>query len=316
MKTAVAFVIFKRPEETRRVFSAIREARPPALFIIADGPRPGRPEEAGKCQEVRRLVEAGVDWPCELVRVYADENLGCARRVSSGLNEVFRRVEEAIILEDDCLPDSTFFPFCEELLARYREDARVAQIAGCSYQDPACIPGTPSYHFSRYSHCWGWATWRRAWEHYDHDMKAWHDIALRRRLYRTIRHPDERRYWRWNFRNTAGGGTDSWAYRWTFAVFKDNQVCVNPYRNLVSNIGFGAEATHTNEAGHPAAARPLAPMPFPLSHPQDGSRDETADAHTGAMMFRRVSWGRAFGQRVRGKLQRIWHKSPGRKVTL
>jgi hypothetical protein len=304
MKTAVAFIIFRRPRETQQVLARIREARPPALFVIADGPRPDRADDAGRCREARRVVEAGIDWPCEVVRIYADANLGCARRVSSGLDEVFRRVPEAIVLEDDCLPDPTFFPFCEELLARFRDDARIAQIAGCSYQDAARVPAAPSYHFSRYPHCWGWATWRRAWAHYDHGMKAWRDPAQRRRVVKAFPHPDERRYWRLNLRDTAAGKVDSWAYRWTFAVFRNDGLCVNPYRNLISNLGFGQEATHTGEASHPAAALPLSPMPFPLIHPAGDTRDTAADAFTGAMMFRRISLAR----RVRGKLARLWKK--------
>lgn len=303
MQTAIVFIIFRRPELTRQIWETIRQAKPPQLFIVADGPREGRPEEALLCAQARSVVESGVDWPCEVFKIYADANMGCARRVSSGLDAVFAHVTEAIILEDDCLPDPTFFLFCEEMLARYRDSAWVAQIAGCSYQDVVPTEG-PSYHFSRYAHCWGWATWRRAWKDYDHGMRAWLDASRRRRIYQRFQHPDERRYWRLNFRDTAQGEIDSWAYRWTYAIFDADRLCVNPYRNLVSNIGFGTGATHTSDSLHPAAARPLAPMPFPLRHPVGCTRDEIADAHTGAMMYRRIT----LGQRLIRKLARHWRE--------
>ncbi len=303
MHTAVVFIIFRRPELTQRVWEVIRRAKPPRLFVVADGPRDGHPDDAVLCTHARAVVEKGLDWPCALVKIFSEKNLGCARRVSSGLDIVFAHVSEAIILEDDCLPDPTFFPFCEELLAQYRDDNRVAQIAGCSYQD--CVPlDAPSYHFSRYPHCWGWATWRRAWIDYDHTMRAWNDVTLRRNILRTARHADERRYWRLNFRATARGKVDSWAYRWTFAVFRTRRLCVNPYLNLVSNIGFGAEATHTNVASHPASARPLRSMPFPLRNPPSFDRDEIADAHTGAMMYHRIS----LRHRILLKLERLWRE--------
>lgn len=288
MRTAIVLIIFRRPDLTRQVLEEIRRAQPPRLFIVADGPREGCTDEAVRCAQTRALVESGVDWPCDVIRIYADKNLGCALRVSSGLDEVFRQVEEAIVLEDDCQPDPTFFPFCEELLARYRNDINIAQIGGCSYQDVVPLDA-PSYHFSRYPHCWGWATWRRAWKDYDHAMKDWHHGGIRRRIYRTFCHSDERRYWRLNFRDTAYGRSDSWAYRWTFSVFCSRRLCINPYHNLVSNIGFGIGATHTSDTNHPAAARPLNPMHFPLRHPISCVCDERADSHTGAMMYHRIS---------------------------
>ena len=281
MKTAVAFIIFNRPQVTRRVLAAIREARPPGGLVIADGPRAGREGEAEKCAEVRALVEADVDWPCKLEKNYADKNLGCARRVSSGLDWVFAQVEEAIILEDDCLPDASFFPFCEELLERYRKDERVGQIAGCSFL-PEKAGSADSYFFSRYPHCWGWATWRRAWRHYDYEMRAWSE---RREASWKIgpERPRERRLWADCFDATKRGGTDSWAYRWTSVVWARGVWSANSRVNLVSNLGFGEEATHT------ATGRwgnlPVEPVAFPMRHPVEVAGDSGVDALIGRLVF-------------------------------
>src|SRR5665648_587346 len=164
LKTPVAFIIFNRPETTRRVFAEIAKARPTKLLVIADGPRATHPDDAEKCAVVRAIID-GVDWDCEVLKNYSDVNLGCKRRVSSGLDWVFDTVEEAIILEDDCLPHPTFFRFCEEMLAKYRDDKRIAMISGDNFQFGKKRTEY-SYYFSRYTHIWGWASWRRAWDNY------------------------------------------------------------------------------------------------------------------------------------------------------
>jgi hypothetical protein len=278
----VVFLIFNRPDCTARSLAAIRAARPRRLYVVADGPRPDQEGEAALCAQVRALVEREVDWPCEVIRDYAPVNLGCARRVSTGLDAVFARETTAIILEDDCVPDPTFFSFCTELLERYCDEPRVAQIAGCSFQD-AGVAGQASYFFSRYPHCWGWATWRRAWQHYDHAMPAWSGLRKRQWIAARVSDPAERRFWMHSFAATARGRIDSWAYRWTFALWQRDCVSISPYRNLVTNIGFGGSATNTREAD------PLAPMPFPLVHPGTIICDAAADDRTARRVFRRQS---------------------------
>lgn len=171
LQTPVVFFIFDRPDTTARVFAEIARGKPPKLLLVADGPRPDHPGEAEKCAAARAVVEQ-VDWPCEALTDYAETNLGCRRRVSSGLDWVFATVEEAIILEDNCLPHPTFFRFCEELLERYRDDERVMRISGGNHKFGRKI-GTDSYYFTRYAHVWGWASWRRAWRYYDVNMKSW-----------------------------------------------------------------------------------------------------------------------------------------------
>ena len=283
LETPLVFIVFNRPETTRRVWERICAARPQRLFVIADGPRPARPTDAELCAAVRQIVER-TDWPCEVSREYSTPNLGAAARVSSGLDWVFTQVEEAIILEDDCLPDPTFFPFCTELLARYRDEPKVAQIAGCSFQGENHA-GQTSYYFSRYPHGWGWATWRRAWKNYDHAMRAWREERGGDWLAQCVSHPAERRIWEQSFDATLSGGVDAWDYRWVLAVWRTGGLSLAPYRNLISNIGFGADATHTKGSSL-WASLPLAPMPFPLVHPAGFASDEAADERTGRLVFR------------------------------
>jgi hypothetical protein len=171
LSTPVAFLIFNRATTTERVFAEIARAKPRQLLLIADGPRPDREEEADRCAATRAIVDQ-VNWDCQVLKNYADCNLGCKKRVSSGLDWVFRNVEEAIILEDDCLPHPTFFRFCQEMLEKYRSDTRIMQICGFNaLYEQQSLPY--SYYFSKFGPIWGWASWRRAWEHYDVDMKLW-----------------------------------------------------------------------------------------------------------------------------------------------
>ena len=276
LSTPVAFFIFNRPDTTGRVFEAIRRARPARLLVVADGPRPGRGGEAEKCAAARAIID-GVDWPCEVSLDFSDENLGCRRRVSSGLDWVFGLVEEAVILEDDCLPHPTFFRYCEELLEKYRDDDRVMMISGDNFQFGARRTGD-SYYFSRYPHVWGWASWRRSWESYDVDMKIWPQIRDEGWLEEYFGDGNSR-YWREVFQAVYRGGMSCWAHQFTFACMVHHRLCILPAVNLVSNIGFGADATHTTGQGKLSGMRTEA-MQFPLQHPPHMIRDARADRRT------------------------------------
>jgi hypothetical protein len=298
LDAAVALLLFRRPEETARVFERIRDARPRQLFLIADGPRRGNEEDARGCEQARAVVER-VDWPCDVIRDYAGENLGLKRRIPSGLDRVFEEAGEAIVLEDDCLPHPSFFPYCRELLDRYRDDERIVHIAGSQLlQRP---PAQASYHFSRYVHVWGWASWRRAWDLYDVELSDWHaDSEAERggRLREMFEEPDERRYWGWVWDHS--GEIDNWDAQWSY-VGLTHGLSVNPNRNLISNVGFSADATNATADPLGIAARPLDGMEFPLEHPPDVSRDEEADALASGF-FRRPApplWHRLAG-RLRG----------------
>jgi len=194
MKTAVAFIIFNRPDTTEKSFEVIRQAQPPKLLVIADAPRPNRPGEAERCTVTRAIIDR-VDWNCEVLKNYSDVNLGCQKRVSSGLDWVFSLVEEAIIIEDDCLPDPSFFRFCEELLDYYRQEDRVMAINGQNNQFGRRRDDS-SYYFSRYFHCWGWATWSRAWKHYDVDLQSWPTVSKGELLHNIFKSQNDVDYWR------------------------------------------------------------------------------------------------------------------------
>jgi hypothetical protein len=285
MRTAVALILFRRPELTARVFERIREARPPALFLIADGPRAGNAaDDERRCEQARATVER-VDWPCEVTRDYADANMGLKRRIPSGLDRVFGEVEEAIVLEDDCLPHPFFFPFCEELLERYRDDERVVHITGTQLLPQP--PAEESYYFSRLAGIWGWATWRRAWRLYDVEMADWlaQSRAERRaRLRRMFEEPAERRHWRFVWDNSPE--MDNWDAQWAYVALSRELLAINPSRNLISNIGFGEEATQASEDAFGMASRPLEGVSFPLVHPPEVRRSVAADRAT-SERFRR-----------------------------
>ncbi len=283
LNTPVLFLVFNRPDVTARVFESIRHAKPSRLYVAADGPRLNIPGEAEKCALARTVIDR-VDWPCEVLTNYSDVNLGCKRRVSSGLNWVFNTVEEAIILEDDCVPHPTFFRFCEELLEKYRHDDRVMVISGNNFQFGR-KRGNYSYYFSRYNHIWGWASWRRAWRNYDVDMKLWPEVRNGEWL-RDLLGDDVARYWTENFEMAYNGKIDSWDYQWTFACWIHNGLSILPNVNLVSNIGFNSEATHTKDSESKVANLPMEEMGFPLIHPNFVIRDARADDFTHNLVFK------------------------------
>jgi hypothetical protein len=270
----VALIIFNRPHTTRAVFERIRAARPPKLLVTADGPRRGRPEEEQLCAAARQIVNE-VDWPCEVHTHFSDVNLGCRNGVASGIDWVFSLVSEAIILEDDCLPHPSFFRFCAELLQRYRDDPRVGSIAGSNVHAGPATDG-PSYFFSKYPVIWGWATWRRAWAHYDRSASTWPRFR-RSAAFRAITLPAERAHWERTFDSVHSGGFDTWDYQWVLTCWRTGMLTTVPHCNLISNIGFGPGATHTVGIGAHASL-PCTEMPFPLLHPHEFQADRKADA--------------------------------------
>jgi hypothetical protein len=282
LTTPVAFIIFNRPDTTARVFAEIARAKPPQLLVIADGARSDRPGEAELCAATRAIIE-GVDWDCEVKTNFADRNMGCRQRVSSGLDWVFDTVEAAIILEDDCLPEPGFFRFCEELLEKYRDDERIGQISGDNFQF-GHRHSADSYYFSRFNHIWGWATWRRAWKNYDVSMAAWPQARDRGWLREILDDKHQASYWGRLFQRVADGEIDTWDYQWVFACWRNNALTILPNVNLVSNIGFGPAATHTTRDSQ-FANMETETMQFPLRHPDSVIRDTQADLATTGRMF-------------------------------
>jgi hypothetical protein len=270
-------MIFNRPDTTRLVFEELRKARPPKILVIADGPRQKVSSDAERCAASRAVIER-IDWPCEVLKNYSDVNLGCRNRISSGLDWAFYLVPEAIILEDDCLPEPTFFRFCQELLELYRDDERIMMISGDNFQN-GCRRTDDSYYFSLHAHVWGWASWRRAWKRYDVDMRDWQEIRRGGWLRDILDDESSVRYWRRIFDRVASGNINTWDYQWMFACWLQGALVILPGVNLISNIGFRPDATHpTADEGLSALATES--ISFPLKHPRFVIRDKAADRYT------------------------------------
>jgi hypothetical protein len=280
--TPVLFIVFNRPDLTRKVFETIRKVKPSKLFVAADGPRVDYLGEEKLCAEVREITTS-IDWDCEVRTRFHYQNLGCKRAVSSAITWFFENVEEGIILEDDCLPHPTFFRFCEELLEKYRYDDRIAQISGSNFLFGRKRTNY-SYYFSRYTHIWGWASWRRAWKYYDEEMKIWPVVCNEGWLKDILGNRERIKYWRTNFQETFDGKINTWDYQWNFACLLQNALSIMPNVNLTSNIGFGPEASHTKSGGRFENMK-LYPMEFPLQHPPFLIRDAQSDKFTDKVMF-------------------------------
>jgi hypothetical protein len=306
--TPVLFLVFNRPDTTARVFEAIRAARPKRLFVAADGPRSHRAGEAERCRQARQLAMA-VDWPCDTSTLLRESNLGCRQAVSSAIDWFFDQVEEGIVLEDDCVPDPSFFAYCDDLLARYRNDLRVMSISGDNFIAAHWRPAE-SYYFSAFPHIWGWATWRRAWAHYDVTMSDWasqRDDGLLHRVFPTSRRA--RAHWTTIFDRVARSEIDTWDYQWAYATWKQGAVSCLPAVNLISNIGFGSNATHTHDAEAQLANLPRLSLPPPLRHPASVSANTQADAWTTKHVFGIDDSALPFNSMRRGVgayVQRAW----------
>ncbi len=237
-ETPILFLIFNRPEPAFQVFEQIKKIQPKCLYIAADGPRKDKKGEAVLCIKTRAVVQQ-IDWDCEVKTLFREENLGCGNAVYSAINWFFDDVEQGIILEDDCLPDLSFFPFCETLLNRYKGDSDVMHISGTNSQFGRIV-GDGSYYFSKFARIWGWATWRRAWEKIDFDLNNLDNYLDKEKGISD--------YWKENLINTKNGKTDTWDFQWIFTVWLLNGKTISPNVSLVRNIGYNEDATHTQKA--------------------------------------------------------------------
>ncbi|NMF83035.1 glycosyltransferase family 2 protein [Nodosilinea sp. P-1105] len=276
MKVPVVFIIFNRPKTTRKVFEAIREYKPKQLFVIADGPRPDKLGEEESCKSARLVIEE-VDWECEIFKRYSNTNLGCKKGISSGLNWVFEHVDEAIILEDDCLPDMSFFRYCSELLEKYRYDTRVMSITGQNVQkNPQNLQY--SYYFSRHFHCWGWATWKRAWHHFDLEIRQWPEVRELESFKHIFPGTKAFKYWRRILDKQYKNKFNSWSFSASFSFLIQNGLHIHPSKNLIHNIGFGPNATNTKSLRLKRNHENMYyEMGFPLLHPPYVLQDTKAD---------------------------------------
>jgi len=281
--TPILFLIFNRPAQTKKVLEAIREIKPRYLYIAADGPRSNKPGEDNQCAITRKLVLDSIDWDCKVVTLFRDKNLGCGKAVSEAITWFFENVEEGIILEDDCLPEKSFFTFCENLLEIYRHNEQIMHIGGSNFQNRNHNTAN-SYYFSNYIHIWGWATWRRAWKLYEFNIPNTLDAKFQYLLKVKFSNIFARTFWRNNFETVGQGKIDTWDVQWVYSIYKNSGFGITPEVNLISNIGFGDDATHTTSFNARSAERPLKSLNG-LHHPKKIRINKKADKYTFKTQF-------------------------------
>jgi len=243
-QTPILFLIFNRPDTTKRVFESISSIKPAKLYIAADGARKDKLGEDLLCEDTRSIIDL-IDWECEVKTLFRTENLGCKIAVSSAIDWFFENEEQGIILEDDCLPNESFYNYCETLLNYYVSDERIMHISGNNFQD-GIVRGIGSYYFSNYNHIWGWATWKRAWKAYNVDLSFLTETEIETLIEKQFDTKKERLFWNNIFKKVINKTIGTWDYQWTYAVWKNNGLSILPNKNMIANIGFNNNGTHTS----------------------------------------------------------------------
>lgn len=275
MRSAILFLIFNRPDTTRQVFEAIRKARPPRLYVAADGPRENRTGEKERCEETRAIATE-VDWSCEVHTLFRDKNLGCGRAVSEAITWFFENEPEGIIIEDDILPHPDFFPYCDDLLEKYRDNPKVGMVGGHNltygrYMDDF------SYGFSAIGHIWGWASWRRAWDKYEYNLsKRYNFKEYKLHLSKIYKSHTQRWFWERIYKNVEKGIYNTWDYQWVISNICNEMLCAVPYVQLTKNIGFTEDATHTSSASTDEL-NVVTQEILPLRHPEKVELNQVAE---------------------------------------
>jgi hypothetical protein len=310
LNTAVLFLVFNRLDVTQQVFSAIREAKPPRLYIAADGAREAKAGEAEKVIAVRDFILKNIDWECEIKTLFREENLGCKYAVSGAITWFFENEEMGIILEDDCLPSQSFFWFCEELLERYKDDLRVWHISGDNFQE-GTNRGDGDYYFSKYNHIWGWASWANRWQSYDVNMESYKLFDSSSQLLNVFNNKKSQKYWADVFFKVSDGQIDTWDYQWVYTTISNSGLSILPNKNLISNIGFGPDATHTMDLDSQRSKLERENVSFPLKHPSFITQDCIADEFTELKEFSNNN----ISLRILNRIKRIFRrKLPYKKL--
>jgi len=295
----VLLVVFNRPEFTRKVIDRLREIKPKIILVAADGPRLSNPSDIQNCKEVINVVNRGIDWPATLITNISKTNMGLRHRMASAITWAFTCYDKCIILEDDCIPNKSFFYFCTNLLNIYENTDSIGAITGDNFLNNK-IAIEDSFYFSRYPQCWGWATWKRAWAYYDDAMLEWPAERNSGFLRKIFDHPLEIKYWEDIFDKVYEQKIESWAYRWFYSFWKKDFLCVTPRKNLITNVGVGVSATNTVvfEAGrHFLDSDDIS---FPLAKPQHVKQNIIADNYT-----QQYSIGRAKDKSIKARIKRL-----------
>ena len=302
MTTPVVFLVFNRPENTAQVLRQIRRARPRTLIVVADGPRVGHPTDEQQCALTRRVIETGVDWPCDVLKRYAPSNLGCKASIATGIAWAFTQVEQAIILEDDCVPEESFFGFCGEMLDRYRNEEQVMMVTGTNYfPDPP--PQPARYFLSRYFAIWGWATWRRAWKKYDVTMLDW--PQHRDKLAAWLPDPALVEFFSRGYQQAYAGAVDTWDVQWAYAGLKHGGLCVTPSVNLISNIGVSGAHAAGQTASHFRMTSPI--ILQVMRPPASGVADREYDRAVFDYVCKRDRRGKSFAAKWQASFNKRLH---------
>jgi hypothetical protein len=276
LQTPVLFIIFNRPDLTQRVFNEIKNAKPNKLYVSADGPRSNVSSDIEKCATTRKIIEQ-VDWDCKVSLLMNDTNLGCGKAVSRAITWFFSQEEMGIILEDDCLPDPSFFSYCEQLLIKYKDNNEIMHIGGANFQK-GIRRGESSYYFSSIAHVWGWASWRRAWNMYDFNLSDFKAFVSKNKIRRYHQNKKVISHWMSVFKQMVCHEIDTWDHQWTYSIWNNGGWSIIPQYNLISNIGFGKDATHTSNSS-PFANMEVFTMDK-LIHPKVIEQNKEADLFT------------------------------------
>ncbi|MFD1142283.1 nucleotide-diphospho-sugar transferase [Larkinella insperata] len=282
----VLFILFNRPRHARKVLEQIRQAQPKELFIAIDGPRPNHPTDREQVAQCTALLDE-IDWPCQVYKLIQPRNLGCKRGVSTAITWFFEQVEMGIILEDDCLPDPSFFTFCRETLLYHQHNSSVMHISGVNFQGGQ-RHGDGSYFYSKICHIWGWATWRRAWAKYDVSMQSYAEFRQNQVIKDLFTDQKVQQFWTEAFDGVYAGQIDTWDYQWCYTIWTSGGICVCPNQNLISNIGFGQDATHTKEDTESTGNQPLQTL-TEIVHPRFLIESRRATEYSLHKFFRKVS---------------------------
>lgn len=273
LKTPVLFLIFKRLDTTKKVFDQIRKAKPPKLYIAADGPRKNISGELVKVNQVREYVLNNIDWNCQVKTLFRENNLGCGKAVSEAITWFFENEEMGIILEDDTVPSDSFFWFCEILLDKYKNNLNLWHISGSNFQN-GIKRGEADYYFSIITHIWGWATWANRWKFYDLNINSLNND----RFLKDLLNDRFYKYWQNIFWEMKRFKIDTWDYQWLFTMWYNNALAINPNKNLVSNIGSGPDATHTKKENYKSSTSEISIEN--IIHPEIIERNLEADEYT------------------------------------
>lgn len=246
-KTPILILVYNRSKYINKLLEILRKLNAQNIYVSFDGAKKHK-EDVNKCKEVTRSIN-NINWKCNLYKNFLNKNYGCKLGVSKGLDWFFSKVKQGIIIEDDCIPSQDFFYFCEWSLNTYKHDKRVGGITGNNFLNNK-VKLKDSFYYSKYAHCWGWATWRRTWKNYDKSVKFWENFKLSEKWEYFFLNHREKKYWEKIFNNVVNYSLDSWAYPWMLCIWKNEQLIITPKKNLVLNIGFNKDATHTNSKIH------------------------------------------------------------------